>query len=116
MEEMSSNHDLTRLFSKLCCSNCKEDFDADSITLMRNDGELSVVQIKCTKCDKSFGLAFLGLNEDELKRSITNKPDYPLEIQKGPPPISYDDVIEAHNFIESLDENWKQYIPDDFKK
>ena len=38
--------------------------------------------------------------------------DYePLEVQEGPEPISYDDVIDAHRFIKNLDADWQKHIP-----
>ena len=29
--------------------------------------------------------------------------------------VTYDDVLDAHKFINNLGEDWLKYIPDDFK-
>ena len=95
------------LFSNLCCSQCKSDFDENSIEIIRDEGDLKVIKLKCNHCGKGFGLAFLG--EDNKKKKTVE----PLEIQEGEPAITYDDVIDAHRFIKNLDEHWSNYLPKD---
>ena len=41
--------------------------------------------------------------------------DGPLEFQECPLPISYDDVLDAHHFIDKLEKDWNKYIPDELK-
>ncbi|MDD3237718.1 MAG: hypothetical protein PHV37_06430 [Candidatus Gastranaerophilales bacterium] len=106
---------IKRLFSGLCCSNCKSDFDEDSIKIMREEDNLYVVQIVCRHCKKAFGLAFLGLESIDLKPEKIKDSDLKLEILEGPAPISYDDVIDAHKFIKNMDTDWEKHIPSDFK-
>ena len=43
------------------------------------------------------------------------KEDEALEIQDCPLPISYDDVLDAHHFIDKLEKDWTKYIPDELK-
>lgn len=100
---------LTKLFKNLCCSVCKSGFDEDSITIKRDEAGLLVTNLKCSHCGKNYGIAFLGFSDIEVK----DDESLALEIQEGPAPISYDDVIDAHRFIKNLDENWKNYIKKD---
>lgn len=100
---------IEKLFSNLCCSNCKHDFDKDSIIIKREEKGLLVLQIVCSNCGKSFGLALLGTG------NISVKEDDALTIQDCPQPISYDDVLDAHEFINKLDYDWSKYIPEDLK-
>lgn len=93
---------LKVLFDNLCCSQCKTGFDEESIDIKREEDGLLVTHLVCRHCGKSFGVAFLGLSGIEVKE--------PLEIQDGPEPINYDDVIDAHRFIKNLDEHWQDYI------
>lgn len=104
------NNQVKRLFDNLCCSRCKTDFDENSITVLRQENELCVVQLQCQSCKKSFGVAILGLKEEEFEDSVCKRADYPLEIQEGAAPISYDDVLDAHNFIKNLDDDWVKHI------
>lgn len=94
------------LFKNLCCSACKADFDENSIEILRQEDGLSVVHLTCQNCGKSFGVAFLGLSNIELKDEDANI----LEVQDGPEPINYDDVIDAHRFIKKLDAHWSDYL------
>ena len=101
---------LVKLFSNMCCSNCRHDFDKDSIFIRRQDKHLMVLQIVCSECGKSFGLAFLGTGAVDVKED-----DKPLEFQECPLPITYDDVLDAHHFIDNLEKDWNKYIPDELK-
>ncbi len=98
---------LKVLFSNLCCSHCKAEFDENSIQIKRREEGLIVTHLVCQHCGKSFGVAFVGVNNIAVK-----EPDsIPLVVQEGPDPISYDDVIDAHRFIKDLDEHWQKHLP-----
>ncbi len=105
--------DFKKLFSNLCCSNCGHDFDEDSIYVLREEERLFVLQVICQNCQKSFGIAILGMDSIKIKDKDNNK--IPLEIKNLPEPISTDDVLDAHKFIRKLDKDWQKYIPDEYK-
>ncbi|MBE7704341.1 MAG: hypothetical protein E7Z90_00855 [Cyanobacteria bacterium SIG29] len=100
---------LKALFSNMCCSACGHDFEEDSFFIKREEKSLIVLQVVCAECGKSFGLAFLGIG------SVDIKDEKPLEFQPCPMPISYDDVLDAHHFIDKLEKDWNKYIPDELK-
>lgn len=103
--------DLNQFFKNFCCSKCSEEFNEKSIDIVRQEEGLSVLKVICKNCSKSFGLAILGLNPDDFgSDKETSQEDRALDIVDTPCAISYDDVIEAHNFIRNLDENWSSYI------
>lgn len=102
---------LKALFSNLCCSVCKSEFDDDSIEIKRQEQGLIVTHLTCRHCGKNFGVAFVGINNIEVK----NSDDLPLVVQEGPEPINYDDVIDAHRFIRNLDEHWQDNLPKNIK-
>ena len=93
---------LRVLFDNLCCSQCKNGFDENSFEIKRDEDGLLVTHLKCQHCGKSFGVAFVGLSNLDVKE--------PLEVQQGPDPIDYDDVIDAHRYIKNLDEHWQDYL------
>lgn len=105
---------LNMLFSDMCCSECKSDFNEDSVFILRQEKNLKVLQIVCQNCGKSFGIALLGGCDEKV--SSKSKDDLALQIQDGPDAIGYDDVLDAHNFFSNLDDDWQKYIPDDLKK
>lgn len=102
---------LEKLFSGLCCSVCGHDFDEKSIFIKREEKDLLVLQIICSECGKSFGIALLGTSSISVKQE-----DDALTIQDCPLPISYDDVLDAHHFIDKLEKDWIKYIPKELRK
>lgn len=109
---------MNMLFSDMCCSECKADFEEDSIFVLRKEKNLTVIQVICQHCGKSFGIALLGgcLEKTDEDGNVLTKDELALQIQEGPDAICDDDVIDAHNFFKSLDEGWEKYIPDNLKK
>ncbi len=103
---------IKKLLSGLCCNVCKHDFDEESIIIKRAEKNLMVIQIVCPECGKSFGIALLGIGSVALKDKDS---ETALEIQPTPMPITYDDVLDAHKFIDKLEKDWSKYIPDEFK-
>ena len=93
--------DVKNLFQNLCCSHCKNEFDKDAITVKHQDGSLMTIHLKCSKCGKDFGLAYLNMVDGSEA----------LTVQDGPEPITSDEVIDAHKFIKSLDKDWQNYLP-----
>jgi hypothetical protein len=100
------NRKYATLFSNLCCSHCKSGFDEDSVTIKREEAGLIVFNLACKRCGKNFGAAFLGFSGLELQENAA-----PLEVQEGPEPISYDDVLDAHRFIQELEGDWQKHLP-----
>ena len=103
------------LFSDMCCSECKADFTEDSVFVLRKEKNLTVLQIVCQNCGKSFGIALLGGCEEKIDKNTTLS-KAALQIQEGPDAICYDDVIDAHNFFSSLEDDWQKYIPENLRK
>ena len=87
--------DIDALFSGLCCSRCKNDFSQNSIKILERDCDIMLCSLSCAKCGKDFGQIVFNFNRKSDKHTS-------LEIIEGPPPISFDDVIEAHKFIKKL--------------
>lgn len=108
---------IAALFKDLCCSVCKSDFDEKSVIIMRQekkeDEEMIVLRLVCQKCGKSFGVAFLGISDLDLKNyKEISEEELALKVQVGAKPISTDDVLDAHKFIKKLDKNWQKFIAD----
>ena len=99
------------LFKNLCCSRCKSDFDEDSVKILRKEDLVTVINLKCNKCGKDFGTAFVGTKN--LNAEFFDRDKTPLRMIDDLPPISKDDVIDAHEFLKELDEHWTKYLPKD---
>jgi len=103
---------ISTLFTDLCCSACNADFGEDSVFVMREektkDEEMLVFRLVCQNCGKSFGVAFLGISDFNLKNYEND--DLTLHVQEGANPINTDDVLDAHKFIKKLDKDWQKFI------
>lgn len=106
---------INMLFADMCCSSCKADFTDDSVFILRREMGLTVIQVTCQNCGKSFGIALLG-DCDEKNAENAPQNDVALQIQDGPDAICYDDVLDAHHFFSNLEDDWQKYIPDELKK
>jgi len=84
--------DINTLFSGLCCSHCKNDFTKNSIKILEKEGDILICNLVCEKCGKDFGEVVFNFNRAAEKHT-------PLNILDGPPPVSFDDVIDAHRYI-----------------
>jgi len=113
---MDINDIIKEFFSNIRCTQCHNFFDEESISLVRHDNNYTVVRVTCSKCGKNIGLAMLGLDKDSIKKSMEqlNSPgdiETSIELSDADDPITYDDVIDAHNFFYSLGSDWYKHLP-----
>ena len=71
---------IEKLLKNLCCSTCKSDFNEDSIEIIRKEKEVSVIKLECKNCGKSFGVAFLKMNDSD-----TSDDDIALKFSENTP-------------------------------
>jgi len=111
--------DIKKLLASMKCAECSREFQDNSFTIMRQEDGLFVLQIKSRKCQKGFGMAFLGLEKDELLDVINEDFAVAPEVESDAEDvkaIDYDDILDAHEFIQNLDENWKRFVAAKNKK
>ena len=75
LSEKTSMHKIKKLFADLCCSECGAEFDENSVSILREEEGLLVLQVICNNCQKSFGVAILGFNPT----SFADKDEVALE-------------------------------------
>lgn len=110
-------------FQRRQCRHCSSLYAADGIELVREEPGAYVVRITCTKCHQPLGTALIGLSNtsDPFANNVPGKPEAPVlpgewtkrdtDRLSGNPTISYDDVLNAHQFVQSLGNDWAQYLP-----
>lgn len=99
------------IFSKMVCSCCNEQFTPDCVEIIRVEGNCAIVKIECTNCHKNYGIAVVGIE------TVGEEPDENVDYVSVPdlPAITFDDVLEAHEFIDKMGSDWMKYIPKEFK-
>ena len=98
------------MFKNLCCSRCKSDFSRESVKILRKEDSMLVAHLMCQECGKDFGICFLGTKN--LDAEFFDREKTSLRMIEDLPPISKDDVLDAHKFIKDLDEHWYKYLPE----
>lgn len=115
---MEINNIVRDFFSNIKCSQCQNYFEKESISLVRHEYNYTVVRVTCSICGKNIGMAILGLDKTAIQESVEcleeTKTSSKKTVSKKKPvdPISYDDVIDAHNFFYSLGDDWIKFLPE----
>jgi hypothetical protein len=117
---------IQQFFTQMSCQHCQESFDADSIELIREDEGVYLVGVHCHHCNVQVGVAMVGVqrsnredgaagsSKGKRKRRRYRDPELTeseLERLNQFDTVTDDDVIEAHRFIQGLDEGWMKFIP-----
>jgi len=114
---MEINDIIKEFFSNIRCTQCHCFFGEESINVVRHENNYTVIRVTCKKCGKNIGMAMLGLDKDSMKKSMEYLNDLkqtdeaPIELTEDTTPITYDDVIDAHNFFYSLGSDWSKHLP-----
>ena len=108
---MTTEEYVKFIFSKMVCSCCDQQFTPDCVEIIRVEGNCAIVKIECIHCHKNYGIAVVGIEtiEGDTPEDTENVqiPDMPA--------ITFDDVLEAHDFIDKMGSDWMKYIPEEFK-
>ena len=107
---MSTEDYVKFIFSKMVCSCCDEQFTDDCIDIIRVEGNCAIVKIECTHCHKNYGIAVVGIE------TVEDEADYDNVVIPDLPAITFDDVLDAHEFIDKMGSDWMKYIPEEFKE
>lgn len=103
---------VQNFFCSMHCSKCQNLLKPDGITILREENNFYVVKIVCIDCNQPVGLAIVGIaskDADETYKQNTKQMVGSVTAPK-PPPIDYDEVIEAHKFFSNLGSDWSKHI------
>ena len=106
---------IQEYFQQKSCRHCANQFSADGIQLLREEPGVFVVRVTCRSCGHPLGIAIVGAatatqgkKERKLPPEWTRKDAGRLSKL---PPISFDDVLAAHEFFSKLDASWQRHLP-----
>ncbi len=109
---MDSGSYVKYIMSRMVCPYCGQPFGEEGIQLLRMEDNCAILRIICSHCKKDNGIAVVGIEKIEVSPeefSINNE-DF-----SDAPPISEDDVIDAHKFFSNLSCDWNKYIPENLR-
>jgi len=105
---------IQEYFQQKCCRFCANPFSQDGITLLREEPGVLVVRVTCSACGHPLGVAIVGTQPRAHKERHNCPADWTkrdiekLRLQK---PITYDDVLSAHEFFDNLGSDWAKHLP-----
>lgn len=123
---------IQEFFTHMKCAFCDSAFETDSIQLIRHEDDIYVVSVHCHQCDTPNGVAMVGVGEVQAD-GMPGQFDFDygpaphdyedpeltedeLERLADFEPVSSNDVIEAHRFIQSLDADWLKHVPEELRE
>lgn len=116
-------------FRKLRCAHCGEPFTPEGVKLLREEKDYWVVRVHCTACNQPAGVAIVGVEYEggsEVKEAAPAASATPTPVNRSRgvfssrreeerfsslPPISLDEVLDAHDFFAELGEDWVKHLP-----
>lgn len=116
---------ITAYFQQRSCRTCSEPFTPEGIEFVRQEPGVVVVKVGCLHCGQPLGIALVGVNAPSPvapcphgKQTTRKTKQRPLEWSKRDaarlsdmPKISYDDLLSAHEFFQSLGSDWSKHLP-----
>lgn len=106
---------IQEYFQQKTCRSCDKAFVPEGIQLLREEPGMLVVRIHCLSCGQPLGVAIVGTGAQPDHRRPSSRP---LEWTKRDAdrlqklaPISYDDVLAAHQFFSGLGADWSRSLP-----
>jgi hypothetical protein len=115
-------------FRKLRCAHCNESFNPEGVKLLREEKDYWVVRVHCVRCNQPAGVAIVGVEYESV--DAPSEPAREFQPMATPPrwrgifssrreeehfskmtPISQDEVIDAHRFVQDLGVDWMKHIP-----
>jgi len=112
VRDMKNTDAIKLFFSKMKCTRCENFFEDEDVEILREEGNYTVVRIHCEHCQKSIGVAILGVDKEQMQKALElNQPD----MEQEAPPIDYEDVLAAHDFFQGLGDDWLKFIPSEYK-
>jgi len=97
-------------FCNMHCVLCNDTFKPEGITLIKEEDNYFVVNIKCMTCDQPVGIAVVSVVSQPDLEEFDDEAYTDTDDNKKLPPINYDDVIEAHKFFSNLGSDWTKYL------
>lgn len=120
---------IQHYFQQRSCRHCSQPYTPEGIEFIREEPGVMVVRVGCSICGRPLGIALVGMNSTDPSSPLchhgrpsaggTNqRKKYPSEWTKkdadrlsANPPISYDDVLSAHEFFSDLGSDWSKLLP-----
>jgi hypothetical protein len=105
---------IQEYFQQKFCRFCSKAFTSEGIELLREEPGILVVRVGCSTCGKPLGVAIVGTGPKAAQTKSKSPFDWTkrdCEKLSNKPAITYDDVLDAHEFFSALGPDWSKHLP-----
>ncbi len=105
---------IQEYFQQKFCRFCSHPFTAEGVELLREEPGILVVRVGCSACGRPLGVAIVGTGPKpggQREKSPFDWSKRDSERFAAKLPISYDDVLAAHQFFSELGPDWSKHLP-----
>ena len=92
---------IKKLISNMKCGVCGHSYEADKVNVLGHKEDLWFLSVSCTACS-SRGLVSAVIKEGKMAGTTGDLTGAELERLAANPPVSIDDVLEMHTFLEEF--------------
>ncbi len=101
LDEEDKRRLVLKLVTQLCCMECGEPYRLHDFALVDRKPDMWVLSIHCRHCNtSSHVVVYMRLQGDKVVVDLTNDE---VEVAAEWPPISADDVLDVHEFLQEFD-------------
>jgi hypothetical protein len=105
---------IQEYFQQKSCRYCANPFASEGIQLLREEPGVLVVRVSCRSCGHPLGVAIVGTAPRFKGDKRESPPDWTkrdVDRLTATPAITYDDVLQAHEFFTNLGDDWAKMLP-----
>ena len=91
------------------CIQCQQRFSVEDMRVVGRNGNLWVLAVRCPECaSQSFVAAVVGEHDDgtTIEAAAIDLVDDEFEEPESIDPVTVDDVLDVHEFLEEFDGNF----------
>jgi hypothetical protein len=109
---------IQSFFSQMRCNFCSHSFEPDDIQLIRQEDGIFIVNVFCNHCGTQNGVAMVGVESPSGVPQFEDPELTPEEVSRLAEfePITENDVLDAHHFLQNLDSDWMKFIPQEMRQ
>lgn len=125
---------IQNFFTRMACQFCGIHFEPDDVQLVGEGHGFYIVSVQCHDCGQHNGTAAVGVETHEQaleidEQDVTEGIPLPRRRFKDPEfteedfqrlaqfdPVTENDVLAAHEFIQQLDDGWLKFIPEGIRQ
>jgi hypothetical protein len=98
---------LKQLISTFRCEVCRQGFERDQVRVAARHEQLWIVSVRCARC-RHQQVYWVALKEDGAETLLRDVSDQEDERFAAMAPVTSDDILDIHEFLETFDGNFKR--------